>query len=615
MAKKTETGKGPVVAESWNLGLMYASSADPKLERDVRALEKACAAFEKKWRPETKKFGVPATLARAMRDYEALSETLAAARPGFYLGLSRALDAESQALRAAEGKLHQRLVAAGNKIEFFTLAIGKLDAAAQARALKAKELAAYRYLLSRVFLSAKYQLPEVAETLSNSLSRPGRSMWIDMTESREAGLSVEKGGKMVPIAEALASIPSIDDVAERRALAGRVTEALKGIAPYAEAEINAVYSWKKAMDEARGFKNPEDATFLGYEISGSTVAALRRAVREAAPLANRFYAAKAKILGLKKMTYADRGVGLPPNPDVPAWRPTFREAADVLTEILKPVGTWYAETFQRYLRDGQIDAYPKKGKTGGAFCASIRRAPVYVMLNHEPSPRSFATIAHEMGHAFHSEHAATQPAIYESYSMASAESASTFFERLAFEKMVADASSAEARFELLFQKANDFVATVFRQMACFEFEASLHARIRAEGYLSAEEIAKEHNRAMSAYMGDAVELSPDDGYFFVTWSHIRNHFYVFSYAFGELVANALYEKYRKEGSVAAFEKFMKAGGSDTVENIFAASGLDVTKPSFWKKGLAGFEKMVEEIEAEAARRAGSFREPQKRRSL
>lgn len=606
MEKKRKTkGAATAVRESWDLGLMYASPEDPKLERDVRAAERACASFEKAWRPREKELARPAVLAAALREYEALVEALSSSRPGFYLGLSRALDAESQPLRAAEAKLQQRLVAAGNRIEFFTLAIGRLDAAARARALKAKEVAPYRYFLSRIFLSAEHQLPEVAETLSSSLSRPGRSMWIEMTESREAGLTVEKGGKPVPIAEALASVASVEDAGERRALHRRATAALKGIAPYAEAEINAIYSWKKAMDDARRFANPEDETFLRYEISGSTVAALRRAVRDAAPLARRFYAAKAKLLGLKKLSYADRGAGLPPNPSVWSWKPSFAEAADAFAEIVAPVGAWYAETFDRYRRDGQIDVHPKKGKVGGAFCASIRRSPVYVMLNHEPSPRSFATIAHEMGHAFHSELCAGQPPLYEGYSMATAESASTFFERLAFEKMVADAPSPEARFGLVFEKANDFVATVFRQVACFEFESALHRRIRAEGYLSAEEIAKEHNRAMSEYLGPAVELDPDDGYFFVSWSHIRSHFYVFSYAFGELVANALYERYRKAGDVAAFEKFMRAGGSDTVENIFAASGLDVTKPSFWKKGLAAFERMVEEIEAEAAKRGGA----------
>jgi oligoendopeptidase F len=602
MAKKTPAKTAaPKIRDTWNLGLMYLSPGDPKIERDLKAMEKACAEFEKKWRPQVKKLGQPKALAEAMRDYESLVEALASNRAGFFLGLSRALDSESQELRAAESRASQRAVSAGNRVEFFTLAIGKLAAAEQARALKAKELAPYRYYLSRVFLTARYQLPEVAETLSNSLSLPGKAMWMDMTDARENALTVEKDGKHVPIAEALGAVSSTADAAERRALHSRSIAALKTVAHYAEAEINAVYTWKKAQDEARGFARPEDATLLSYEVDAKTVAALRKAVTDAYPLARRFYAAKAKLLGLKKLTYADRGVGLAGG-TAEGWKPSFAEAADSFKEILDGVGPWYRETFDRYLRDGHLDAYPKKGKTGGAFCTSIRKSPIYVLLNHEPSSRSFATLAHEMGHAFHSEHAGAQAAIYEGYSMATAESASTFFERLAFEKMVAEAPSEESRFGLVFQKANDFVATVFRQIACSEFELALHRRIRAEGYLSAAEIGKEHNRAMSAYLGDAVELSDDDGYFFVTWSHIRRHFYVFSYAFGELVANALYEKYEKEGDVAAFEKFMKAGGSDTVESIFGASGLDVTKPAFWKKGLAAFERMVEEIEAAAARK-------------
>jgi oligoendopeptidase F len=598
-----KAGRGEAATKDrWDLGLLYASPEDPKLERDLKAIEKACAAFEKTWRPQVAKLAQPKVLAAAMRGYEALSE-IPGHTPGFYLFLAGDLDTANDGLRAKLALVGERAAKAGNRLEFFSVALAKLPEAARPKLLEAKELARYRYFLDRVFLGARHKLSEAEEKLTALASNPACEMWVDMTNKRESALTVEHEGKQIPLAEAFGRVTTTHDTAARRALYARINAALKGIAPYAEAEMNAVYSWKKIQDELRGFASPEEETLLAYEVSPKTVAALRKAVVDAFPLARRFYAAKAKLLGLPHLEYADRNVDLPPREGGAAeWKPNFREACATLSEILGPVGPWYRETFRRYLERGQIDADPRQGKSGGGYCYKTRGNPTYVFLNHEPSPNAFKTLAHEMGHAFHYEHAAAQPALYEGYSMATAESASTFFERLAFEKMVADAPSPEARFRLLFGKANDFVSTVFRQIACFNLEMSLHRRVRAEGYLPAAEMAREHNRAMAEYLGPAVRVDEDNGYMFVSWSHLRRPFYVFSYAFGELVANALYEKYRATGDVAAFERFMKAGGSDTVENIFAASGLDVTKPAFWKKGLAAFERMVEEIEAEAANR-------------
>jgi len=603
-------GKGPGPRETWNLGLLYRSPSDPRIERDLKATERRCAVFARKWRPKLAKLSLPPTLARALCDYERLCEATNG-KPMHFLFLSKCLATDDKKILAAHGRAEERLTRAGNLVEFFTLAIGKMPAAAQKRAIKAPALARYRHLLDGVFRASRHQLTEAEEKLSNLLCRPGVDLWEDFVDARVSALTLRWEGKELPLEAAAAKVPSIHGHARRRQLRALVMAKLKTVAPAAEAEMNAVYAWKKAQDETRGYSRPEEATFQGYEVDRATVETLIREVERAYPLAHRYYRAKAKLLGLPKLGAADLGANVKPPRGYREWKPSFAEAASTLREVVRPVSARHLALLDRMLASGQIDAYPRKGKTGGGFCAPRRKLPTYILLNHDPSPRDFTTLAHEFGHAVHASMHGHQPVFYDGETMMSAEVASTFFERLAADAALARISNPHARLVHLLERGDGFVGLVFRQVAAHRYAEILHRRIRAESYLSAEEMARELNAALSRYLGPAVRLAPEDGYTFVWWGHLRSHFYFTPYAFGELVACALYREFRRTGKAAAFERFMSLGASARVEDIFRASGLDVRKPAIWRQGIAEFKELVLELE-EAAKLAGKAEKGRKR---
>ncbi len=393
--------------------------------------------------------------------------------------------------------------------------------------------------------------------------------------------------------QAIEMVPGIVDTASRRALHRLAFSKVKEISLFAEAEINSIFNTKKITDELRGYKEPFSATVMAYENEESTARTVVELVRAHYHIAHRFYALKAKMLKEKHLTYADRAASVG---SIGKQSVSFNAAVEGFHASLLDFDPDFAKRFDATLKEGRIDAFPRKGKRSGAFCSSVHNCPVMVLLNYQGKARDALTLAHEMGHAFHSELSRTQPIMYQYYSIAAAEVASTFFENI-MAKRIAATLQPKDRIIFLHDQLQDSISTVFRQVACFEFELSLHKEIRSTGFASAARIGELHNAAMSSYLGPTVQLTEEDGYFFVNWSHIREFFYVYSYAFGELISRELYSRYQEN---PAFKEnvitFLKAGGSDSPENIFAAAGIDVRNPEFYRNALARIENDLEELE-------------------
>jgi oligoendopeptidase F len=310
-------------------------------------------------------------------------------------------------------------------------------------------------------------------------------------------------------------------------------------------------------------------------------------------IAQRFYKTKAKLLKEKSLTYADRTAHIGKIDK----KISFNEAAAIVRTTFAKLKPRYAEIFDRLLENGQVDVYPKAGKSGGAYCSGMVGQPTLVLLNHVENAHSLLTLAHEMGHAIHTEQSKNQRPAYQGYSTVTAETASTFFERAAFEALVGTLSAKE-KIIALHDKIQDDISTVFRQIACFNFEVDLHKEIRAKGLLPKEDIAALMNKHMSAYLGPAVKLESEDGYFFVSWSHVRRFFYVYSYTYGSLTSRALWERIKKDPKfIDVIDKnFLQAGGSANPETIFKNCGLDLTKPMVFLEGLKSIERDVIELE-------------------
>ncbi|MBP9855998.1 MAG: M3 family oligoendopeptidase [Candidatus Pacebacteria bacterium] len=581
----------PKYKSNWDLTLIYKSHNDPRVEADLKKVEKAFSAFAKKYDSKDFYLKSESALKKALKDYEQL-EDLPYSKAYLYFHYQKDLNSQNQDLEAKLNKCQARLQHASNLIIFFPVQLAKITKANQTKFLKSKVLSPYRYYLQSVFKRSAHTLTTAEEKIINLMHLPAHTLWVRSNENLVTQTIVDWQGQSIPIPSAAGKIPSLP-TPERRSLHQALMLKLSELATNSESELNAIVLHKKILDDLRHFKKPYESTTLSYQTDLATVENLVKAVSNHFPLAHRFYRLKAKMLKLKSLTYADRAAEVGETKK----KISFPEAIEIVKSAFRKVDPLYEEAFNNFLFKGQIDVNPQLGKRGGAYCSSQYGLPTYILLNHQPDFNSLLTLAHELGHAFHGmlsfQH---QPPLYRDYTIATAEVASTLFENFVFDEVLPTLTPQE-QVVALHNKIMGSVQTIFRQVACFNFETELHTLIRERGHLTKEEMAALMNKHMKAYLGPAFKLTPEDGYFFVYWSHLRNFFYVYSYAFGELISNALYEEYKKDPKFKnKIKDFLSAGGSASPEDIFLPLGLNVRDPKFFTRGLKKIEDDIDKLE-------------------
>lgn len=589
---------------TWDFSDLYYGPEDKKLEQDVQKIERLCKAFAQKYAKEN--IGKNAntnttanadylknntTLLLALKDWEKLNDELGSARPLWYLYNMQSIESQNKTIEAKIGLYEPRVTKALNSILFFTLNLGKIAPEKQQKILTDSNFAEFKYFLERIFITAKYNLTEDAEKVVSLMSRPARSMWIDGFEKLLNKQSVKFKGKDVPLSKAMFMIHQLP-TKDRRTLNALCMDKLKDISYLAEQEINAVYTHKQISDELRGYKKPYSATIIGYENDEKSIENLVKVVTDNFHISHRFFKLKAKILGLKSLEYCDRAVGV-----AKKQKPVeFEEAVSILKKSFGTINPRYSNVLENMLATKKIDVNPRLGKRGGAYCSGGAGVPTVVLLNYVPSIDAVLTFAHEMGHAIHTEFSKKPAPLYQNYTISVAEVASTFFENIASEEIYKNLSKQDKIF-LLYDRVADSVSTIFRQIACFNFELSLHEEMKAKGALTTKDISDLHNKHMHAYLGPVFKMKESDGYFFEAWSHIRNFFYVYSYAYGELISKALFRKCKKDPSFhAKVDQFLEAGCSMSPEDIFKSIGVDTSKTEFFKEGLKAIEEDIVELE-------------------
>ena len=590
---KTHMAKSKKIAmrTEWNLALFYSSLKDPQIEKDMRRIEKAYEIFEKKYRNTTRYLHNDTALKNVLDDYEALYRETDGARPIMYVAYRKELQADDHESEARMRVFENRLIKASNRIQFFELVLGSIPKNKQKEFLASKKLTPYHRYLESVFEAAKYMLSEKEEAILSLKSTTSRSMWISGVEASTSARMVQYKKEPIPVNKALNMVSALRTQKERTTLWGGVLDTLEQTSDFAESEINALFTDKKINDELRGFKEPYDATVFGYENNPKTVEDLVSVVTKGFPVSHRFFSIKKKLLGLQTMHYEDRNVSIGKIKK----KFSFTDSVHIVREAYASLHPAYADILDTYLTRGQIDVYPKKGKSGGAFCSSSYANPTMVLLNHVDEPRSLMTIAHEMGHAIHAERAKTQPPLYQGHSTSVAETASTFFEGVLFDYLLREMSPKE-KLVLLHDRIQDDIATIQRQIAFFNFELALHRKIRKEGWVPKKDIMHMLNTEMEAYLGRAVTMKERDGLFFVAVGHFRNPFYVYSYAYGQLISKALLREVRKDASyIEKIDQFLSAGNSKKPEQIFADIGITVG-PKLFADGLLALSEDIDEFE-------------------
>ncbi len=581
----------------WDLTDLYASPDAPELERDMGDVQRAVLAFEAAYKGKLAGLTADQMLA-CVREYERIDTV--AGRIMSYAGLryyQNTMDSERAKFIA---DCQDRITSATTPLVFFTLEFNRLEDAHLAGLLAQNaDLARYRPVFDRMRAMRPYQLSDELETWLHDASVVGASAWNKLFDETMAGLTFQVQGEDEPLnLEATLNLLT-DGVRDRREAGARALAEVfdKNIKLFARI-TNTLAKSKEIEDRWRKMPTPQTARHLSNHVEPEVVEALRNAVVAAYPkLSHRYYRLKARWMGLDKLQIWDRNAPLPiEQPRLVNWD----EARATVTKAYAAFDPRMAELAEPFFTRGWIDAGVKPGKAPGAFAhPTVTTVHPYVMLNYLGKPRDVMTLAHELGHGVHQRLAAAQGELLSSTPLTLAETASVFGEMLTFRALLDQARTTAERKTLLAGKVEDMINTVVRQIAFYDFECKLHAA-RADGELTPDAINALWMSVQSESLGDAFDFM--DGYetFWTYIPHfIHSPFYVYAYAFGDGLVNALYAAYA--GGLPGFQdkyfEMLKAGGSKHHKELLAPFGLDLTDPAFWDKGLSMIAGFIDELEA------------------
>ena len=578
----------------WDLSDLYAGEDAPELKRDLDWLEQACASFAADYEGKLAGLDAEGLLDCVLRN-EKINQI--AGRIMSYAGL-RYYQLTTDAGRAKFMSDHQeKITNFTTPLVFFTLEINRLDDD-HLDGLYARnaDLARYKPIFDRVRAMKPYQLSDELEKFLHDLGVVGDA-WERMFDETIAGLQFDVNGETLNIEGTLNLLtdPNRDNrEAASRELADVFQSNIKTFARVHNTQAKE----KEIIDRWRGMETPQMGRHLSNQVEPEVVEALRNAVVKAYPkLSHRYYELKRKWLGLDVMQVWDRNAPLPlEDPRVVDWA----QAEKTVMEAYNAFDPRMGELAEPFFRKGWIDAGVKPGKAPGAFAhPTVTDVHPYVMLNYLGKPRDVMTLAHELGHGVHQVLAAEQGEMLSSTPLTLAETASVFGEMLTFRKMLDGAKTDAQRKVLLAGKVEDMINTVVRQIAFYDFECKLHDARRG-GELTPDDINALWMSVQAESLGPAFEFM--DGYE-TFWAYIphfvHSPFYVYAYAFGDGLVNALYAVYAEggEGFEEKYFDMLKAGGSKHHKELLAPFGLDASDPAFWDKGLSMISGFIDELEA------------------
>ena len=578
---------------TWDLGDLYPAPDSDALEADLGRAMAEARAFEAA--QAGKLAGLSgAALGAAIGQYERIEEVL-----GRVMSYAQLLFSGDSA-DAAVGKFYQsmteRVTAISSHLIFFTLELNRLDEAAIEAKLADPAAARWRPWLRDLRVFRPHQLDDALEKLLHEKEVTGRSAWSRLFDETIAGMKVFVGGEGLTVSAALNKL-SDPDRSVREAAGTGVGEAFGERVKLFSLITNTLAKDKEIIDTWRKYPRPGSSRNRGNMVEDGVVDALASAVVADFPrLSHRYYAMKAKWLGLEKLQHWDRNAPLPGDADrVIPWGEAKRQvlsAYGAFSQELAAVG-------RAFFDKPWIDAGLRAGKAGGAFAhPTVPGVHPYLLVNYHGRSRDVMTLAHELGHGVHQVLAGRQGYLMSSTPLTLAETASVFGEMLTFRALLEAETDLARRRIMLAGKVEDMLNTVVRQVAFYRFETLLHDE-RRSGELVAERIGELWMQVQRESLGPAFEFTPE---YRVFWSYvphfIHSPFYVYAYAFGDCLVNALYAVY--QGGHPGFEgkylDMLRAGGTLRHKELLAPFGLDASEPAFWTRGLDVISGFIDELE-------------------
>jgi oligoendopeptidase F len=588
-----------LLATEWDLEPLVEGEDGTGVDRLLDEAGEHATAFAERYAGKVAEFDA-AGLEAAMHELELINELLG--RAGSYAALRFSTDTADP----PRGALLQRAQERGTEIEtkllFFELEWAAIEDDRAEQLLEAPGLDFCRHYLRSARRYRPHLLTEPEEKILAEKSISSQSAWGRLFGELVSALRVHVDDEEVALDVALSRL--LDSNRDTRRLAAEAVSTTLEPGLRTRAFIyNTLVHDKAVEDRLRSYPHWLASRNLSNEASDESVMALIEAVRRRFDIPQRWYALKAKLLGIERLCDYDRSA--PVLPEDIAF--SFGAARELVVDTYSSFSPEAGVLVRRFFDERWVDAPVRPHKRGGAFCAyTVPTVHPYVLLNFTARRRDVLTMAHELGHGLHAALAQPQGVFHQSTPLTLAETASVFGEALVFGRMLEAAESDDTRLSLLAERIDGAIATVFRQMAMNRFEHLVHTRRRTEGELSVDRICETWAETQKELFGDSVEIT--EGYR-MWWSYVP-HFinspgYVYAYAYGQLLALSAYSRYLQEGEsfVPRYLELLAAGGSRGPEQLGSIIGIDLADPGFWESGLALVEQQLREAEELAARRA------------
>ncbi|HEX2035987.1 MAG TPA: M3 family oligoendopeptidase [Chloroflexota bacterium] len=590
----TTSGSAPAAGVRWDLSDLFAGHDDPRLWEALDQLTADAQAFDVAYRGAIDVPGGPAAerLLRGLQILEDLHER--SSRVEAFAQLLYDSDTRVDAARDLQQKVEQRLTELRNLTLFFDLEWLELADDVAARLMADPQLAPYAHYLQRERRFRPHRLREAEEKILNERDITGNSAWARLHTEITSSLSfpVERDGQTetLNLAQVLALAHDPDREVRRRA-----HDSLYGVVAAHGQVLTYIYDTlildHLIADRLRKLPTPMSSRHLSNEVDPQAVEAMMQVVEANYGLAHEYFRLKAGRLGLPQLMIYDQYAPLHQGGhSIP-----FQEGKAVILDSYGAIDPRFREIAQTFFARRWIDAEPRSGKRGGAYCfAATPKLHPWVLCSYLGTPRDVMTLAHELGHGLHRMLSRGQSLFNYHSTVPLAETASIFGEMMVFDRLVKREPDARAQLGLLCSKIEDAFATVFRQNVLTRFEQQAFAR-RKEARLTPEHLGDLWITANAPYYGDAVQLT--DGYR-SGWSYIphfiHSRFYCYAYVFGELLVLALFRMYQEEGPsfVPRFVRLLEQGGAESPERLLAPFGVDVREPAFWQKGFDELARLV-----------------------
>lgn len=586
------------VLPAWDLRELFAGSEDPRIEKSLKKSFLCAKKLKAKFKGRISVLR-PEEIREMLREYERILTQLSKAETYAYMVFSA--DTSFAAGGALLRKVEHDVSLVSAELFFVELELGILGADKLDLLASRKELRNYAHYLRFLAKESKHHLSEAEEVIISRKNLSGKNAFARLFDEELAGeryeVILEGRKKELGQEEILGLLYTAKDRAARKAAAEAFSKGLKKKEKTLAFIFNTLIADKKAEDDLRKFSFPEESRHLSNELLRKEVEAMAKAAEGGYPLVKKYYTLKKKILGVSKLYDFDRYA---PLPHADGKKYSFVEARRIVKESLEEFSPKLAAMAEELFQKKHVDASVRKGKRSGAYCMYVSpETDPFVLINFKGSANDVLTLAHEMGHAIHGKLASKQNYLNYRSILPLAETASIFAEGLVFAKLAREAKDPREELSLYMRHIESIFASVQRQVAMYRFEQDVHGAFAQKGELAAKQLEELWLSRQKEMFQGSVELGKGYASWWAYVSHFyQTPFYVYAYAFGELLTLSLLARYNEQGSSFAekFEEILSAGSSMTPHEILARAGVDMGLNCFWEKGISLIAEQIDHAE-------------------